>query len=231
MTTPNYRNIEVTDSITLTYADDARDDTALLTVRGKDHDLDAVRIARLRDACDAALARVAAPPAPMPPKRRVVYVAGKYRGQNAWAVELNIRAAAEVAARVWAAGLVALCPHTNAAHMEGAATDEHFLAGTLELMRRCDAVILVPGWSTSEGTKAEIAEAMRLGLPVFGMEGTFDAALQRLTAWGNGTLADHDKRKCNMHDDCDAADARAKSNGTGKAKHCSVEGCEDCFGT
>lgn len=67
--------------------------------------------------------------------------------------------------------------------MEGAATDEQFLAGTLELMRRCDAVILVPGWSTSEGTKAEIAEAMRIGLPMFGMEGTVDDALRRLTAW------------------------------------------------
>lgn len=101
---------------------------------------------------------------------KVIYIAGKYRGPNAWAVEQNIRAAEEVAARVWAAGMVALCPHANARHMDGVASDEHFLAGTLELMRRCDAVVLVPNWRDSEGVRAEVAEAERLGLPIFGRE-------------------------------------------------------------
>ena len=99
---------------------------------------------------------------------KVVYIAGKYRGPNAWAVEQNIRAAEEVAARVWAMGMVALCPHANSRHMEGVASDEHFLAGTLELMRRCDAVLLVPNWRDSDGARKEVAEAERLGLPVFG---------------------------------------------------------------
>ena len=99
---------------------------------------------------------------------KVVYIAGKYRGATAWEVEQNIRAAEDVAARVWAAGLVALCPHANSRHMEGVTSDENFLAGTLELMRRCDAVVLVPNWRDSEGARAEVAEADRLGLPVFG---------------------------------------------------------------
>lgn len=117
---------------------------------------------------------------------KVVYIAGKYCGPTPWDVQKNIALAAAVAAQVWEIGLVALCPHTNSAHMEGAATDEQFLAGTLELMRRCDAVILVPGWSTSAGTKAEIAEAMRLGLPVFGIDEHLDESLLRLAAWANG---------------------------------------------
>lgn len=127
---------------------------------------------------------------------KVVYIAGKYRGPNAWAVEQNIRAAEEVAARVWAMGLVALCPHANSRHMEGVASDEHFLAGTLELMRRCDAVLCVPNWRDSVGARAEVEEAERLGLPVFGKErqewtndlGRADAehmdfVLQDLVAW------------------------------------------------
>jgi nucleoside 2-deoxyribosyltransferase len=97
---------------------------------------------------------------------KVIYIAGKYRGPTPWAVEQNIRAAEEVAARVWAMGMVALCPHANSRHMEGVASDEHFLAGTLELMRRCDAVVLVPNWRDSAGARAEVAEAIRLGLPV-----------------------------------------------------------------
>lgn len=120
---------------------------------------------------------------------KVIYVAGKYRGPNAWAVEQNIRAAEDVAARVWAAGLVALCPHANSRHMDGVATDEHFLAGTLELMRRCDAVVLVSNWRDSAGARAEVAEAERLGLPVFGRHrdvgsGRFDEDTHRdLLRW------------------------------------------------
>jgi hypothetical protein len=34
-------------------------------------------------------------------------------------------------------------------------------------MRRCDLVVVVPGWETSGGTLKEIAEAERLGIPVF----------------------------------------------------------------
>lgn len=121
---------------------------------------------------------------------KVVYIAGKYRGPNAWAVEQNIRAAEEVAARVWAMGLVALCPHANSRHMEGVASDEHFLAGTLELMRRCDAVVLVPNWGSSAGARAEVEEAERIGLPIFGLRApTFlhpvDAALADLKRWWN----------------------------------------------
>lgn len=97
---------------------------------------------------------------------KVIYIAGKYRGPNAWAVEQNIRAAEDVAAKVWSMGHVALCPHANSRHMDGVASDEHFLAGTLELLRRCDAVVLVPNWRDSAGARAEVEEAKRLGMPV-----------------------------------------------------------------
>lgn len=100
---------------------------------------------------------------------KVIYIAGKYRGKTPWEVEQNIRAAEDVAAKVWAMGHVALCPHANARHMlPGLISDEAALAGTLELMRRCDAVVLVPNWRDSAGARAEVAEARRLGLPVFG---------------------------------------------------------------
>lgn len=38
------------------------------------------------------------------------------------------------------------------------------------------------------------------------------------------------KRSCNIHDDCDAADARAKRQRREFASHCHDEECEDCFG-
>ena len=125
---------------------------------------------------------------------KVIYIAGKYRGPTPWAVEQNIRAAEDVAARVWALGMVALCPHANSRHMEGVTTDENFLAGTMELLRRCDAVVLVPNWRDSAGTLAEIAEADRLGLPVFGRDGSvfrhpLDVAMDHLVAWWRATTS------------------------------------------
>lgn len=120
---------------------------------------------------------------------KVVYIAGKYRGPNAWAVEQNIRAAEEVAARVIQLGMMPLCPHKNTAHMEGLADDEFFLAGTMELLRRCDAVVLVPGWDKSTGTRAEVTEARALGIPVFGLESGDD--LDRSVPLHAAAIASH----------------------------------------
>jgi hypothetical protein len=42
--------------------------------------------------------------------------------------------------------------------------------------------------------------------------------------------ADPVERTCNRHDDCDAADEAAKTNGRAQADHCHDDCCEDCFG-
>jgi len=39
------------------------------------------------------------------------------------------------------------------------------------------------------------------------------------------------KRTCNRHDDCDAANAKAKAAGRFSADHCHDDCCEDCFGS
>lgn len=39
------------------------------------------------------------------------------------------------------------------------------------------------------------------------------------------------KRTCNLHDDCNAADEKAKARGRMWASHCHDDCCEDCFGS
>jgi hypothetical protein len=123
---------------------------------------------------------------------KIIYIAGKYRGPTPWAVEQNIRAAEEVAAKVIEAGHMPLCTHKNTAHMEGLADDAFFLAGTMELLPRCDAVLCVSNWRVSVGARAEVEEARRLGVPVFGVgrnaEGaevpySLEAAILDLCEW------------------------------------------------
>ena len=96
-----------------------------------------------------------------------IYIAGSYRSNDAYKVWENINKARELAIKVWQQGAVALCPHMNSMFFEGAATPKQFIDGTLELMRRCDAVLVVPGSEASIGTQGEIKEAKRLRKPVF----------------------------------------------------------------
>jgi hypothetical protein len=99
---------------------------------------------------------------------RVVYCAGPYRASNAWLIEQNIRHAEGWALEIWKAGAACLCPHSNTRYYQGAAPDHIWLDGDLEMLRRCDAVFMVPGWEKSAGSRAEYDEAIKLSIPVFG---------------------------------------------------------------
>jgi hypothetical protein len=99
-----------------------------------------------------------------------VYIAGPYRSATRDGVELHIQAARHVGLLACRKGWAPIIPHSNTAHMDLYAPDlgdGFWLASTMEAMRRCDAVCLVPGWERSAGTMAEIEEAKRLGIPVF----------------------------------------------------------------
>jgi hypothetical protein len=97
----------------------------------------------------------------------LVYVAGPYRAPTAWGVERNIQRARDLGALVAQAGAYPVIPHSNTSHFDGLAPDALWLDGTIELLRRCDAVIVVDCWEQSSGTRAELAEANDRRLPVF----------------------------------------------------------------
>lgn len=98
---------------------------------------------------------------------KVVYIAGKFTGANTWEIENNVRAAETMALQVAKLGAMPLCPHTNTRFFHGTCTHEFWYAGTLELMVRCDAIMLVPGWEESNGVKMELVEAEARKMPVF----------------------------------------------------------------
>ena len=77
---------------------------------------------------------------------KLAYVAGKYRGRTHNEIAQNIHAARSVATRLWELGYAVICPHTNSGFMSGVAAEEVFLEGGLEMLRRCDLLVLVDGW-------------------------------------------------------------------------------------
>ena len=116
----------------------------------------------------------------LPPLREeVAYVSGRYRGSSPAEIWANIMKAREVAMDLWRMGYVALCPHLNTMLFDGVRPDADWLAGDLVLLRRCNLIVMVPGWQESEGARAELREAIRLGLPAYEWAGP--GKLRRLT--------------------------------------------------
>lgn len=100
---------------------------------------------------------------------KIAYIAGPYRAPTVFGVTQNIQRAREVAAEFWRMGYAVLCPHMNSALMDGVVPDGIFLTGDHEFLRRMrpgDIFVLLPDWTKSEGTKAELALAISLGLTV-----------------------------------------------------------------
>ena len=98
---------------------------------------------------------------------KVVYIAGPFRGPNSWEIEENIRRAERLALEVWRLGVACICPHTNTRFFQGAAPDNVWLDGDLELVKRCDAVLLTSDYSRSSGATAEKLFAEEHNIPVF----------------------------------------------------------------
>jgi hypothetical protein len=96
----------------------------------------------------------------------VVYVAGPFGAPTPWGVELNVRLAEEVALKVALVGHYPLCPHAMYRNYDGTRPYEFWIAATLELLKRCDSVLLVDGWERSRGAIGERDYAIAHGMPV-----------------------------------------------------------------
>jgi len=99
----------------------------------------------------------------------IIYIAGAYRADTPEGIKANIQKAREVALEVWKAGHTAICPHLNTANFEEYAdlSHERYIQGDLEIISRCDAVLLMDNWQTSRGAKQEKAYAESRGIPVY----------------------------------------------------------------
>jgi len=98
---------------------------------------------------------------------KLVYIAGPYRAKTSWQIEENIFNARIYGAAVAALGFMPVVPHANTANYDDIQDDKFWINGTMEILRRCDAVLMIPGFERSSGSKGEEKEALALGKPVF----------------------------------------------------------------
>jgi hypothetical protein len=97
----------------------------------------------------------------------LVYVAGPYRADTDWGVEMNIQSARAAGAELAKNGFFPVIPHANTAHFGGLQPEQFFVQGDLQMMLACAAVLVQGAWGTSAGTRQEIASAERAQIPVF----------------------------------------------------------------
>jgi len=93
---------------------------------------------------------------------RVAYIAGPYRSKTVHGVVENIRRAEAVALKYWRIGYAVVCPHKNTALFDGTCPDETWLEGDLEILARCDTVVMMKGWEKSQGAAEELQHAQSL---------------------------------------------------------------------
>lgn len=99
---------------------------------------------------------------------KVIYICGPIRNDDAEIQKRNIGKGILAAKAIWQAGGAAICPHMLA-YFWG---DEDrlrklILEGELELIRRSDAVLALPGWPSSVGASAEVCFARGNDMRIF----------------------------------------------------------------
>ena len=98
---------------------------------------------------------------------KMVYVAGPFRASTPWGIECNVRHAEALALEVWRMGAACLCPHANTRYFDGAAPDHIWLEGDIEMLSRCDAIVMTDNYENSTGAKAEREYAIEHNIPVY----------------------------------------------------------------
>jgi len=92
---------------------------------------------------------------------KVAFISGPYRGKTILDILESIREAEKWALVYWKKGFAVICPHKNTALFDGQADDDLWLRGDIELLRRSDLVVMIPGWKYSAGSVAEHEFAMK----------------------------------------------------------------------
>lgn len=99
----------------------------------------------------------------------LVYVAGPYSAPTREGVAANIAKAEAIGKAIIQAGYVPVIPHRITGHWETDPTFDHWTHDDwmqrfcLPLLDRCDAILMMPGWEHSKGSRMEYEYAGKAG--------------------------------------------------------------------
>ena len=101
----------------------------------------------------------------------VIYLATPIRPKNGQTLEGNLAKAKQIALELWKKGYTVFCPAANSdlpiSLADKEVEAERWLNGDIEILTRCDAIVVEPGWDCSVGVKGEISVASTAGIPIY----------------------------------------------------------------
>lgn len=100
---------------------------------------------------------------------RRVYIAGPYNADNIISCLDNMRRGIKATVKVLRAGYSPFCPWIDYHYrlVSGKVTREMYQAQSMAWLEVSDAVLVLPNWEMSLGTRAEISRAKELFIPVY----------------------------------------------------------------
>lgn len=101
-----------------------------------------------------------------------IYIAGPYSGPDIITILENIRQGIEAGHYLISKGFAVFCPFLDYQfaffnHPENTLTKEQYQANSMEWVKVCDAVFLLPGWEQSGGVRRELDVAVRHRIPTY----------------------------------------------------------------
>lgn len=99
------------------------------------------------------------------------YIASKYRSKSIAEIKQNCDLAWNVAKKYWGIDKTAFCPVMNSYLMDSVSGEELwtgkdaeiFMEGDMYWLEKSDAIVMCKGWEKSEGARAELEYAKKLG--------------------------------------------------------------------
>ncbi len=99
-----------------------------------------------------------------------IYIAGPYRADTIEQRDANIQQARDACAEIFRRGHTPFCPHAMTARFDDDypdIDDERFLETGIKWLECCDAILMLPGWEDSSGSRAERKMAEDLDLWIY----------------------------------------------------------------
>ena len=94
---------------------------------------------------------------------KLCYIAGPYSSDDYLQVEQNILDAKRAAVRAIELGYYPVIPHSNTPHFEHVCLEkpvDFWYEGTMELLKKCDAIMMFGDWPNSQGAQNEYRYAI-----------------------------------------------------------------------
>jgi len=90
---------------------------------------------------------------------KLCYIAGKFRGENHWEIHQNVIKAEMAIPKLLEMGYAPICPHKLTENLQGLFPDQTYLEICLEILKRCDSILMLSNWKDSVGSCEELRKA------------------------------------------------------------------------